>query len=137
LGWFEGYKAESLTEINMSKKPSEGSEGATHAIIAKEMAKPRMARSAKIAQLKLDTSRTPEQRSTNMPATVDKIIPSQGPGQPEKAQIVVAEADRGYRDLRIENILVDENGDDVRLQMGSPVEVTVRAYPKNVHSRKH
>ena len=93
------------------------------------MAKPRMARSARIAQLKLDTTRIPEQPSVTMPGTVDKIILSRWPNQPEKAQIAVEEADHGYQDLRIENTLTDENGDDVRLEKGAHVEVTVTTEP--------
>ena len=88
-----------------------------------------MARSARIAELKLDTTRTSEQPSATMPGTVDKIIPSPGPSQPEKAQIAIEEADHGYQDLRIENTLTDENGDDVRLEKGAHVEVTVTTEP--------
>jgi len=76
-----------------------------------------------------DTVRTPERPSVTMPGTVDKIIPSPRPSQPEKAQIAVERADHGYRDLRIENTLTDENGDDVRLKKGAHVEVTVTAEP--------
>ena len=65
-----------------------------------------------------------------MPGTVDKIIPSPRPSQPEKAQIAVDVADHRYRDLRIENALTDENGDDVKLKKGARVEVTVTAAPK-------
>jgi hypothetical protein len=99
----------------------------TRASVEKEMAKPRMARSARIAELNLDTARIPEQPSTTLPGTVDKIIPSPPPSQPEKAQIVVNGADYQYRDLRIENTLTDEHGDDVRLIKGAHVEVTVTA----------
>ena len=88
------------------------------------MAKPRMARSAKIAELNLDPARIPEQPSTIMPGTVDRIISSPVPSQPERAQIAVDGADRGYRDLRIENTLTDEHGDDVKLKKGAHVEVT-------------
>jgi hypothetical protein len=49
-----------------------------------------------------------------MPATVDRIVPSRRT-QPEKAQIAVDGADDRHRDLRIENVLTDEHGDDVRL----------------------
>ena len=101
---------------------------ATHASVKKEMAKPRMARSARIAELNLDTARIPQQPSAIMPGTVDKIIPSPRPSQPEKAQIAVDGADAAqYRDLRIENTLTDEHGDDVRLKKGAHVEVTVTA----------
>ena len=65
-----------------------------------------------------------------MPGSVDKIIPSSRPGQPEKVQVAVDGADRLYRDLRIENTLTDENGDDVKLKKGAHVEVTVTAEPK-------
>ena len=93
------------------------------------MAKPRMARSAKIAELNLDTARLPEQPSVTLPGTVDKIILSSSPSKPEKAQVAVRGADRRYRDLRIENALTDEHGDDVKLKKGNRVEVTVAAEP--------
>jgi hypothetical protein len=95
--------------------------------IKKEMAIPRVARSARITEVNLDTARIPEQPSTTMSGTVDKIIPSPRPSQPEKAQIAVDGADHRHRDLRIENTLTDENGDDVRLKKGAHVEVTVTA----------
>ena len=100
---------------------------ALHASVNKEMAKPRMARSARIAELNLDPTRIPEQPSVTLPGTVDKIISSPRPSQPEKAQIVVDGADQRYRDLRFENTLTDEHGDDVRLKKGAHVEVTVTA----------
>ena len=95
------------------------------------MAKPRMARSARVAELNLDTTRISEQPSATMPGTVNKIIPPPGPNQPEKAQIAVDGADHGDRDLRIENALTDEHGDDVRLKKGAPVELTVTAERKS------
>jgi hypothetical protein len=113
-----------------NKKADNKSGNATRASVRKEMAKPRMARSAKIAELNLDTARIPEPPSTTMPGTVDKIISSPGPSQPEKAQIAVEGAPHRYRDLRIENTFTDEHGDDVRLKKGAHVEVTVTAEPK-------
>jgi hypothetical protein len=98
---------------------------ATHAAVTKEMAEPRMARSARIAELNLDTARVSEQPSITMPGTVQKIIPSSRPSQSEKAQIAVDGRDQRFRNLRIENTLTDENGDDVRLKKGARVEVTV------------
>jgi hypothetical protein len=38
--------------------------------------------------------------------------------------------DRRYRDLRIENVLTDEHGDDVKLKKGAHVEVTVASDPR-------
>ena len=114
----------------LHKKSKNEPRNATHATVKKEMAKPRMARSARITELNLDTARIPEQPSTTMPGTVDKIIPSPRPSQPEKAQIAVGGADHRYRDLRIENTLTDEHGDDMKLKKGAHVEVTVTAEPK-------
>jgi hypothetical protein len=103
---------------------------ATRASVAQEMGKPRMARSAKIAELNLDTTRIREQPSVTMPGTVDKIIPPPRPSRPEQAQIAVGGADRRHRGLRIENTLTDEHGDDARLKKDDRVEVTVTAEPK-------
>ena len=112
------------------KKGKTKSGRATYASVKKELAKPRMAKSARIAELKLDTARIPEQPSTTMSGTVDKIISSRRPSQPEKAQITVDRNDHRHRDLRIENTLTDEHGDDVKLKKGAHVEVTVTAEPK-------
>jgi hypothetical protein len=98
----------------------------TSASVKKEMAQPRMARSARIAERNLDTTRVPDLPSTTLPGTVNKIIPSR-PSRPEKAQIAVDRADHWHRDLRIENSLTDENGDEVKLKKGAHVEVTVAA----------
>jgi hypothetical protein len=114
----------------LRKGTKKESDTATRASVSNEMAKPRMARSARVAEMNLDTARIPEQPSTIMSGTVDKIIPSPRPSQPEKAQIAVEGSPRRHRDLRIENVLTDENGDDVRLKKGAHVEVTVTAGPK-------
>jgi hypothetical protein len=98
--------------------------------VTKEMAKPRMARSARIAELDLDTARIPEQPSVTMPGIVDKIIPSPHPSQPGEAQIAVEGDGHRHQKLRIENTLTDEHGDDVRLKKGADVDVTVTAEPR-------
>jgi hypothetical protein len=100
---------------------------ATRASVKKEMARPRMAKSARIMKRSLDTGRIPERASTIMRGTVDKIIPSRNRKQPEKAQIAVDKGTRRYRNLRIENTLTDENGDEVKLKKGAHVEVTIAA----------
>jgi hypothetical protein len=99
---------------------------ATYSSVKKEMAQPRMSRSAKIAERNIDSARVPDQPSTTLPGTVNRIIPPR-PSRPEKAQIAVDRADHGHRDLRIENSLTDENGDEVKLKKGAHVEVTVAA----------
>ena len=95
----------------LHKKIRKKTDTPTRASVKKEMAKPRMARSARIAELNLDTARISEHPSATMPGTVEKIIPSLRPSQPGKAQIAVDGADHGHRDLRIENTLTDEHGD--------------------------
>jgi hypothetical protein len=97
----------------------------TRASVEKEMAKPRMTRSARIAERNLDAERIQEQPSTTMLGSVKKIIPSAGRSEPEKAQIAVSGADQQYRHLRFENVLTDENGDNVRLKKGAQVQITV------------
>ena len=109
------------------KKSKTRCDDATRVSVTKEMAKPRMARSANIAELNLDTSRIPERPSTTTPGIVNKIIPSRQTSQPEKAQIAVDGTDQRYRNLRIENTLTDEHGDDVRLKKGAHVDITVTA----------
>ncbi len=111
----------------LMKRVKKKTGNATRASIGKEMTKPRITKSARIAELNLDFSRIPEQPSTTVPGTVDKIIPSPRSGQSEKAQIALDETNPRYRDFRIENTLADEHGDDVKLKKGGHVEVTVTA----------
>jgi hypothetical protein len=100
------------------------------------MAKPRISKSARIAKLNMDASRTPAAPSTVTLGTVDKIIPPR-PSQPEKAQITVEETDHRYGDLRIENTLLDEQRDDVRLKKGAHVEVAVALCASDILTREH
>ncbi len=95
--------------------------------IEKEMARPRMARSARIAQLKLDTDRTREPATTTVPGTVTDIIHSRHSGKPDWAQINLDVDEKLHRNFLIENLLTDEHGGDVKLKKGAPVEVTVTA----------
>jgi hypothetical protein len=118
----------------MSKKARKKLKNATSASVAKEMAKPRTARSARIAELNLDTTRIPESPSIVMPGTVEEIIPS-SPTQSEKALIAVDGADHRPQDLRIENDLTDEHGDDVKLKKGAHVDVTVTAEAKTATTK--
>jgi len=106
------------------------SDNATRASIKKEMAKPRMAKSARRAELNLDAERVPGQARVTLSGTVNKIIASLRTIQPEKAQIAVAGSDDRYRDLRIENTLTDGNSNKVSPKKGAHVEVTVTAKPK-------
>jgi hypothetical protein len=103
----------------------------TAEIVQKLRDEPRISRSARISELNLDVAQSPEPARTIMPGTVEKLISSVGPSQPEKAQIRVDGADFGYRNLRIENSLTDEHGDEVKLKLGAHVEITVAAKDLN------
>lgn len=68
---------------------------------------------------------------TTRPGTVEKIIKSPYPQEPEKAEIAVEGADHLYREIRIENTLTDANGNKVKLVEGAQVDVTVEADPED------
>ena len=68
-----------------------------------------------------------EKPSTTLPGVVEKIIKPAHPSIPEKAQIAVETADDLYKEIRVENTLTDENGQEVSLKPGVPVEVTIEA----------
>src|ERR1700733_7263529 len=68
---------------------------------------------------------------TTRPGTVEKIIKSPYPQEPEKAEIAVEGADHLYREIRIQNALVDEKGNKVKLKVGAQVDVTVEADSKD------
>lgn len=94
--------------------------------VQKEMALPRMSKSARIKELESDTGRISQQPKTVMPGTVDRIIQFRTPRLRETAQISIKGEPR-YRELRVENSLTDEHGDEVKLTKGDQVEVTVTA----------
>lgn len=68
-----------------------------------------------------------EKPSVTLPGTVEKIIPSSHSGEAEKAQIGIEGADDLYREIRVENTLQNENGDQVSLKPGAQVDVTIAA----------
>src|SRR5438270_8433426 len=78
---------------------------------------------------------------TTRPGKVQKIIPSPYPGDPEKAEIAVEGADELYREIRIENTLLeDETGNERKLKQGATVDVVVEAdrdatVPKTPHQK--
>ena len=69
----------------------------------------------------------PETASVTLPGTVEKVIKSPDPSEPDKAQIVVEGADELYREIRIDNTLQNEKGEEVALKPGTDVDVTVEA----------
>ncbi len=62
--------------------------------------------------------------------TIQKIIRAVDPGKPDKVQIAVCGADDLYRELRVDNIFQDEDGDLVNLNQGDEVEITIVSVPQ-------
>ena len=77
-----------------------------------------------------------EKPSTKLPGRVEKIIKPPDPTEPEKAQIAVQGAEELYREVRIDNVLKDENGDEVALKEGAKVDVTIEADAKDTTKKK-
>jgi uncharacterized protein YfaS (alpha-2-macroglobulin family) len=68
-----------------------------------------------------------EKPNATLSGTVEMIIKSPLANEPERAQIAVEEADHSYMQIRIENTLTDENGEEVHLKPDAKVRVTVRS----------
>ena len=62
-----------------------------------------------------------------MQGTVEKIIKPINPSEPEKAQIKIQEGEELYRELRVENVVTDTNGEKAQLKPGAEVDVIVEA----------
>ena len=50
-----------------------------------------------------------------MQGTVEKVIKPVDPSQPEKAQITIREGEDLYREIRVENVLTDTDGEKAHL----------------------
>ncbi len=48
-------------------------------------------------------------RKRKLRGTVLKVLKPIGPGEPEKAEISIEEADDLYREVRVENVLTDDH----------------------------
>jgi len=59
--------------------------------------------------------------------TVAKVIKSLHPGQPEKAEIDIHDADHLYREIRVDNELTDDEGEKATLKPGAEVDVILEA----------
>ncbi len=74
--------------------------------------------------------------AVTLPGTVEKIIKPVVPSEPEKAQIAIEGADELYKEIRIDNTLQNEKGEDVSLKPDAQVEVTVEAEPEATTPKK-
>jgi hypothetical protein len=80
-------------------------------------------------------------KKKRMRGSVQKVIKSVVPGEPEKAQIGIEEGDELYREIRIENeegdelyreirvenVVTNEKGEQAHLKPGAKVDVVVEA----------
>jgi hypothetical protein len=83
-----------------------------------------------------DEDRPEEKAAVTLSGTVEKIIPPITPNQPEKAQISVEGAEHLYKEIRVENTLQDESGNEVALKKGAKVDVTIEAAPEATELKK-
>ncbi len=82
-----------------------------------------------------------DKAAVTLPGAVKKVIPPFHPSMPEKAEISVEGAHELYREIRVENTLSDESGNEVSLKPGAQVDVTIEAdadatKPKNEPDEK-
>jgi len=75
-------------------------------------------------------SRTKKSK-TKKAGTVRKVLKPMHPSIAEKAEIEIHDADDLYKEIRIENKLVDSKGKNVKLKPGSEVDVTIEADQKD------
>jgi hypothetical protein len=66
-------------------------------------------------------------KKKRMRGSVQKVIKSVIPDEPEKAQISIEEGDDLYREIRIENVVTDDKGHKARLKTGAAVDVVIEA----------
>ena len=67
--------------------------------------------------------------------TVQRVIKSPFPREPEKAEIAVEGADHLYKEIRVENTLKSPDGKPVSLKEGAQVDVIIEADPKDTRPK--
>jgi hypothetical protein len=70
--------------------------------------------------------------SVTLTGTVEKIVKSTLPNEPEKAQIAVEAADYKHKVIRINNTLTNVKGQEVPLKRGTKVKITIKPTPELV-----
>jgi hypothetical protein len=73
---------------------------------------------------------------TTKSGMVDKIISPPGKSGAEKAQISIEGAEPLYQEIRIENVLKDDSGEEVKLKEGAAVEVHIEAHKDSVEAKQ-
>jgi hypothetical protein len=83
----------------------------------------------------MDSPEEKDKPSTTLPGTVEKIIKPIDPSEPEKAQITIEGGEDLYREIRVENTLKNEKGEEVTVKEGASVEVTIKADEKDTNKK--
>jgi hypothetical protein len=73
--------------------------------------------------------------STTLPGTVQKIIKPIDPQAEETAEIAIEGGEELYREIRVENTLKDEKGEEVAIKEGAAVDVTIEADKKDTSKK--
>jgi len=84
-----------------------------------------------MSKQKTPLNRANEKPATTHPGTVQRVVKPVFPGEPEKAETALEDADHLYREIRIKNALTEPGGKEVALKLGAQVDVTISADPKN------
>jgi hypothetical protein len=69
--------------------------------------------------------------AVTLPGTVEKIIKPPTPEMPEKAQISIQGAEDLYKEIRVDNVVTDDRGNELKLKQGAKVDVTIEADTKD------
>ncbi len=77
-----------------------------------------------------------EETERDSSGTVEKIIPAIGNDIPEKVEIKIEGADDLYREVRIENKVIDADGNPVKLKKGAEVDVTIETDKKDTNPKE-
>jgi hypothetical protein len=82
-----------------------------------------------------DSPESKEKPCTTLPGTVEKIIKPIDQQESEKAQIRIDGAEELYREIRIDNTLTNEKGEEVAIKEGAEVDVTIEADSKDTNKK--
>ena len=83
----------------------------------------------------MDSPEEKDKPSTTLPGNVQKIIKPIDPQEQDTAEISIPKAEDLYREIRIDNVLKDEKGEEVALKEGAPVDVTIEADKKDTTTK--
>jgi len=72
-----------------------------------------------------------KKRRKKLRGKVQKVIKPMLPHEHDKIEISVEDADDLYREIRVENVVEDENGEKARLKPGAEIDVVLEADPKD------